>query len=165
MLIRRRELGRPTALCRNLAGGIHVLAGGLALADAAALGTSFGWVAISFYLAIYLPLFVGLSRVAVHTVRVSPIIAAPVVWTGLELCRAYLLSGLRWHRSRTRRCGFQSCCKSAICIGGYGVCFLIVLVTACVAHMIPSDQRPPMLWPVVPAGVALAATLVMASGV
>ena len=50
--------------------------------------TSFGWVALSFYFAFYLPVFVGLSRVAVHRLRVPVILAAPVVWTGLELARA-----------------------------------------------------------------------------
>ena len=55
--------------------------------------TSFGWVALSLYFAFYLPLFVGLSRVAVHRLRVPVILAAPVVWTGLELARAHLLTG------------------------------------------------------------------------
>jgi apolipoprotein N-acyltransferase len=52
-----------------------------------------GWLALSAYLAIYLPVFVGLSRVAVHRLRVPLWLAAPVVWTGLELARAHLLTG------------------------------------------------------------------------
>jgi apolipoprotein N-acyltransferase len=49
----------------------------------------FGWFALSAYLAIYLPLFVGLSRVAVHQLRIPLWLTAPVVWTGLELARAH----------------------------------------------------------------------------
>ena len=56
--------------------------------------TCFGWLALSFYFAFYLPLFVGLSRVAVHRLRVPVIVAAPVVWTGLELARAHVLTGM-----------------------------------------------------------------------
>jgi apolipoprotein N-acyltransferase len=56
--------------------------------------TSIGWVALSAYLGCYLPVFVGLSRVAVHRLGISALVAAPVVWTGLELARAHLLSGM-----------------------------------------------------------------------
>ncbi len=56
--------------------------------------TSIGWVALSFYFAFYLPVFVGLSRVAVHRLRIPVILAAPMVWTGLELARAHLLTGM-----------------------------------------------------------------------
>src|SRR5690606_19504992 len=49
--------------------------------------TSLGWLALSFYLAFYLPVFVGLSRTAVHALRLPVVIAAPVVFTGLELAR------------------------------------------------------------------------------
>ena len=45
---------------------------------------------LSFYFAFYLPVFVGLSRVAVHRLRVPVILAAPIVWTGLELARGHL---------------------------------------------------------------------------
>src|SRR5689334_2182539 len=55
--------------------------------------TSFGWLAMSAYLAVYFPVFIGLSRLAVHRLRVSPLAAAPVVWVGLELARAHLVTG------------------------------------------------------------------------
>jgi apolipoprotein N-acyltransferase len=55
--------------------------------------TSLGWLALAAYLAFYLPVFVGLSRVAVHRVGAPLWLAAPIVWTGLELARAHLLTG------------------------------------------------------------------------
>src|SRR5438270_470686 len=55
--------------------------------------TSFGWLALSFYLAFYIPVFVGLTRVAVHRLGISLLVAAPIVWTGLELAKGHLLSG------------------------------------------------------------------------
>ncbi len=48
---------------------------------------SLGWIALSAYLAIYVPIFVGLTRVAVHCCNVPIWLAAPIVWTGLELAR------------------------------------------------------------------------------
>src|SRR5262249_43598248 len=55
--------------------------------------TYFGWLALSFYLAFYLPVFVGLTRVAVQRLGISIVVAAPVVWTGVEMARGPLLSG------------------------------------------------------------------------
>src|SRR6267142_1518069 len=52
-----------------------------------------GWIALAAYLGVYLPAFVGLTRVAVHGLKASVVIAAPVVWVGLELLRGYLITG------------------------------------------------------------------------
>ena len=160
MLIGRRELrGRRPYTAIWLAGFMFWLAA-LHWLTLPHWATSFGWVAISSYLAFYLPLFVGLSRVAVHTVGISPIIAAPVVWTGLELCRAYFLSGFAMASLAHTQLRFPIMLQISDLFGGYGVCFLIVLVAACMARMLPSNQMAHAFWPVVPAGVALAATLV-----
>ena len=44
--------------------------------------TYFGWIVLSFYFAFYIPVFIGLSRIAVHRLRFPLWIAAPMVWTG-----------------------------------------------------------------------------------
>jgi len=41
--------------------------------------TSFGWVALAVYSGFYFPVFVGLSRTAVHRLRLPVILVAPVV--------------------------------------------------------------------------------------
>src|SRR3954462_9246725 len=51
--------------------------------------TSFGWLALSFYLAFYIPVFIGVTRAAVHRARVPIVLAAPIVWTGLALARGH----------------------------------------------------------------------------
>ncbi|MBX3420510.1 MAG: hypothetical protein KF752_03030 [Pirellulaceae bacterium] len=53
----------------------------------------FGWLAMSAYLAIYIPLMVGITRLLVHRWRVPLVLAAPVVWTGCETWRSHLFSG------------------------------------------------------------------------
>ena len=55
--------------------------------------TSFGWVALSFYLAFYLPAFIALARICVHRWRLPAMVAAPVIWVGLEFVQSYLLTG------------------------------------------------------------------------
>ncbi len=52
-----------------------------------------GWIALSFYLAFYLPLFIAIGRAAVHRLRIPSVLAVPVIWTGLEYLRAHLLTG------------------------------------------------------------------------
>jgi hypothetical protein len=76
-----------------LAGMLHwaVVLQGIRLAHPALY---LGWISLSAYLAVYPTLFVGLTRVAVHRLGISVVLAAPIVWTGLELLRGYALTGL-----------------------------------------------------------------------
>ncbi len=52
-----------------------------------------GWIALSLYVAIYVPLFVLVSRYLVHRWRWPTYIAAPLVWAGTELLRCYVMTG------------------------------------------------------------------------
>ncbi len=56
----------------------------------------FSWMGLAALMACYVPLFVGLSRVLVHRVGLSVIVAAPVIWTGLELCAPMFPMASRW---------------------------------------------------------------------
>jgi len=53
-----------------------------------------GWFAVSAYMSIYTPLFVAISRTLVHRFRVPAVIAAPLVWTGLEWIRCNFATGM-----------------------------------------------------------------------
>ncbi|HEX3657390.1 MAG TPA: apolipoprotein N-acyltransferase [Pirellulales bacterium] len=55
--------------------------------------TGIGWVALSCYFGIYLPLFVALLRVAVLRLKWPVAVSAATIWTGFELAQAHLLSG------------------------------------------------------------------------
>ncbi len=88
LLIRRDELGGRRPYTMLALAGFAFWLGVLHFMRLPHWATSFGWVALSFYFAFYLPVFVGLSRVAVHRLRLPVMLAAPAVWTGLELARA-----------------------------------------------------------------------------
>ena len=121
--------------------------------------TSIGWVALCFYLALYFPAFVGLSRVAVHRLRISPIVAAPVVWTGLELFRAHFLTGFAMLTLGHTQYRWPQVLQIADLFGAYGVSFLVVLFAACVARMLPCDRAPRVLWPALPLVATMTAAL------
>jgi apolipoprotein N-acyltransferase len=99
--------------------------------------TSFGWVAICCYLAFYLPVFVGLSRVAVHRLHVPVILAAPVVWTGLELLRGHLLTGMSLACLGHTQYRWIEMIQISDLAGAYGVSFVVMLVAASLARIVP----------------------------
>jgi len=137
--------------------------------------TSFGWVALSFYFAFYLPVFVGLSRVAVHRFRVPVILAAPIVWTGLELARGHLLTGMSMACLGHTQYRWIELIQVSDVAGAYSVSFVVMFVVASLAAIFPSDRSLPnvpslqrggrirqilsALWPLLPAAAVLAAVL------
>ena len=136
----------------------------------------FGLFLLAGYLGAYLPLFMGLVRVAVHRIRVPLWIAGPVVWTGFEWARARLLSGFLMASLAHTQVEFPTVIQIADTLGEYGVTFLIMLVAASIAEAIyaiiihsPSEPGRPrprsprhmarMLLKLAPAALALAAAL------
>ena len=99
VLIRQRELvGSRPYLAIWLGGFAHwlLMLYGISKAHPALIA---GWIALSWYLAFYTPIFVWLARVAVHRLGVPVVVAAPVVWVGLELIRGHLSGGSARDRS------------------------------------------------------------------
>jgi apolipoprotein N-acyltransferase len=141
LLIRRRQLaGRRPYTMLALAGFAFWMAV-LHFLRLPHWATSFGWVALSFYFAFYQPLFVGLSRVAVHRLRVPVILAAPVVWTGLELARAHLLTGMSMASLGHTQYRWIDLIQLSDLAGAYGVGFVVMFVAAALARMLPAEKE------------------------
>ncbi len=121
--------------------------------------TSIGWVALSFYFAFYLPAFVALSRVAVHRLGVSVVLAAPVVWTGLELLRGHLLGGMTMASLSHTQYLWPPIIQVSDLAGAYGLSFLIMLVAACLGRVPPWGGQGRAVWPVLVAVAAFSAAL------
>ena len=115
--------------------------------------TSFGWVALSLYFALYLPAFVGIARVAVHRFRMPVLLAAPTVWTGLELARAHLLSGMSMADLAHTQYRWVALIQVSDLAGEFGVSFLVMFVAAALARCVPCGGRRWCVWPVLPAAV------------
>jgi apolipoprotein N-acyltransferase len=121
---------------------------------------AFGWLALSIYLAFYIPVFVGLTRVAVHRLGISMIVAAPIVWTGLELAKGQLLSGFTMGSLGHTQFRWLAFIQAADIVSGYGIGGLVILGAACIARMIPWDSRRWSLWPLAPVVAMFAMTLI-----
>lgn len=97
------------------------------------------WLALSLYLAVTFPLFVGLTRAAVHRVKLPLVLAAPAVWVGLEYARAYALTGFSWYYLGHSQYRWLDLIQISDLFGGYGVSFLIVASSAALSLMIPQN--------------------------
>src|SRR5205085_8708129 len=117
----------------------------------------FSWTGLSALMACYIPLFVGLSRVLVHRCRLSVVLAAPIVWTGLELLRAHFPDGFTMASLSQAHYRWPMLLQIADLAGGYGLSFVIVLAAACAARMLPWNGQRAALWPAVPLILAMAA--------
>lgn len=94
-------------------------------------------VALSFYMAFYLPVFVALGRRLVQ--RGAPLwLAAPLVWTTLEFARAWLLTGFSWYYLGHTQYQWTSLVQIADVTGVYGISFLMMLCTGAVASAVPA---------------------------
>ncbi|MCA9161955.1 MAG: apolipoprotein N-acyltransferase [Planctomycetales bacterium] len=93
-----------------------------------------GWFALSAYLAVYTPLFVGLTASAVRRWRTPLVIAAPVVWVGLEVFRSYALTGFAIGLLGHAVVEWTQVIQVADLGGAYTVSFLLAFVAACVAR-------------------------------
>ncbi|QDT30568.1 Apolipoprotein N-acyltransferase [Gimesia panareensis] len=95
------------------------------------------WIALAFYLAFYFPVFVFLTRTAVHRFHVPLPAAAPVMWVGLEYMRAYLLTGFSWYYIGHTQYRWTELIQISDITGAYGVSFIVVMLAACFADLLP----------------------------
>lgn len=97
--------------------------------------TSLGWLALSGYLACYLPLFIGVSRVIVHRWKLPVFLVAPFVWVSVELLRNHVFGGMSLGALEHAFYRIPILIQTADLGGGYLVAFVIVLVGCAFATM------------------------------
>lgn len=97
------------------------------------------WVLLTFCIAVFFPLFLGLSRVAVHRYSIPLTLAVPTVWVGLEYVRAHLMTGFAWYYLGHTQYRWVELIQISDLFGAYGVSFLVVLTSACLAGLLPTS--------------------------
>ncbi len=140
-------LARAARPARRLYLSVYVasLAGQLAtlqwmrLADPAMYAA---WIALAVYLAFYLPVWLAVTRTAVHRFRVPLVLAASVGWVGLEYARAFLLTGFSWYYLGHTQYRWTDLIQVSDLVGAYGVSFLVAWGNACLAGLV----SPRLLW-------------------
>jgi apolipoprotein N-acyltransferase len=121
--------------------------------------TAFGWLALAAYLAAYVPLFIGLTRVGVHQLRFNVVWVAPIVWTGLEVIRSFFLTGFGLALLGHSQVSWIELIQIADLGGAYLVGSVMILVSSCVVQVVsvwPQRKRN-CLWPAFLAVSVLAA--------
>ncbi len=93
--------------------------------------------ALGFYLGLYIPAFLVISR---RTVRAGcPVwLAVPLVWTALEFLRAWLLTGFSWYYLGHSQYRWIELIQIADITGVYGISFLTAMSAAVVADAFPT---------------------------
>ncbi len=108
------------------------------------------------YCALYPALF---GAAAVHLRRTRPasfFVAAPALWTALELARTHVFSGFPWALLGYSQYRHPALIQITDIVGVYGISFLVVLVNVVIARLI-EDRKD--LRPLMAAAVVLAAVL------
>ena len=95
-------------------------------------GLVFGWLLLSFYLSLYLPLFIAMARVMHHRWRWPIVIAAPIAWTGLEVIRTTFATGFGMMLLSHSQYHQPGVVQLASGCGAYGVSFLLMMFAAVV---------------------------------
>ena len=107
--------------------------------------TSIGWVALSAYLACYLPLFVVIARRLVHGWRWPLVVAAPLAWMACEQLRGWVLGGFTFGGLGHTQWRWTTLIQLADCLGAVGVGGVVMAVAAGVASVaaavVPREQR------------------------
>lgn len=101
-----------------------------------------GWVALSGYLAVYIPGFVAWSRMLVHKGKWPAWLAIPVVWTALELVRAYMITGFSMANLGHALVAYPALIQLASVGGAYAVGFVVALVGAALGCALFQLLRP-----------------------
>jgi apolipoprotein N-acyltransferase len=97
------------------------------------------WLALSVYTSLYFPVFVLLSRGAVHRFRVPFTLAVPTIWVGLEFFRAHLLTGFSWYYLGHTQYRFVELIQISDLVGAYGVSFVVATSAAALAVILPES--------------------------
>ncbi|MDE0735451.1 MAG: apolipoprotein N-acyltransferase [Pirellulaceae bacterium] len=118
-------------------------------------GTHFGWLAISMYLAVYLPVFLAWTTQLMRRSGLPLGLAAAITWTVLELIRGHLITGFSMGLLAHTQARQPYLIQIADFSGAYGVSFLIILVSGCIYRVGPWNPQQPKRWALVPAGAAL----------
>jgi apolipoprotein N-acyltransferase len=122
------------------------------------------WLAMASALSLWWPGFLALARLAVLRLRIPPMIAAPVLWVGLEFVRAYVLTGFPWYYLAHSQHRALPLIQIADFAGALGLSFLIAVVNAAWVDLLSlhrRDVRPGRTWLTRPVFVRLSVVAVL----
>ena len=94
------------------------------------------WLAMAIIFSLWWPVFLALTRLAVFRLAIPLMMAAPILWVGMEYIRAHFLSGFPWYYLGHSQYRFLTLIQIADTTSALGVSFLIALVNAWMVDML-----------------------------
>jgi len=94
------------------------------------------WTTMALIFSFWWPLFLLLARLSVFRLRLPLMLAAPILWVGLEHLRIYPLSGFPWYYLGHSQYRWIHLIQIADFSGALGLSFLIAIVNACVVDLL-----------------------------
>jgi len=91
---------------------------------------NFTWGLLGIYCALYFPLALYLIRFLDRRTSLPLVLTVPVVWTALEFCRSFLITGFPWYLLGHTQHTFLPLIQIADLTGAFGVSFLVAAVNA-----------------------------------
>ncbi len=123
--------------------------------------TAIGWVALSAYLALYVPLFIWLARRLGERFRWPLVPAAAVAWMACEQARGWVLGGFTFAGLGHTQWRWTTLLQAADAVGAVGVSGLVMAGAAAIAALLPGPsgaaRRRPFREPAFGAAVLLTA--------
>jgi apolipoprotein N-acyltransferase len=93
------------------------------------------WIVMSLFFSLWWPLFVAVARLAVFRLRIPLMMAAPIIWVGLEYGRAHFLSGFPWYYLAHSQFRNLYLIQIADFASSLGISLLIAVVNAMVVDL------------------------------
>jgi apolipoprotein N-acyltransferase len=122
-----------------------------------------GAIGLTFYVALYFPLFAALARVATGRLRVPFILTAPLVWTGLEYLRSWLFTGFPWLFLGHSQQPWTDLVQVSDLVGVYAASFMVMACNALVAETLIAWRAGRLRVGRLVVGIAFVAALVAVS--
>jgi apolipoprotein N-acyltransferase len=95
-----------------------------------------GWILMALVLSLWWPAFLALCRSAVFRLRIPLMLAAPIIWVGLEYFRAYFFTGFPWYYLGHSQSRFLYVIQIADITGALGVSLVIALVNVFIVDLV-----------------------------
>jgi apolipoprotein N-acyltransferase len=99
------------------------------------------WLSMATALSFWWPGFLAMARLAVLRFRIPLMIAAPVLWVGLEFVRAYVLTGFPWYYLAHSQHRALPLIQIADFAGALGLSFVIAVVNAACVELFALIRR------------------------
>ncbi len=108
-----------------------------------------GWIALSLYLAVYLPMFVAMARALNRSWSFPMPMAAATAWVGCELIRAYFVTGFAACMLAHSQTPWPWILPGASYFGGYGISFVVMFAGAVLYQWLSWAVWNRVVWDVV----------------